>query len=296
MAGPTQSARFSGSVQGVVVQAVRVQGGVAQVRTDPLCPLGHTQTHGDRGILYVLVVAIRLEVGERRRELPRVGHDAVALVDAILVPELLEDPPHRLHEVDVHRLVVVIEVDPAPHSGDRLPPFRDVGLHHLATLLVEDVDPALENLARAGEAERLLRKRFDRQPVTIPTESPLDVMPPHAPVAGNDVLDRAGEEVAIMRRTRREGWPVIEDECRPIATTTVALGERVRLVPEREDLSLHLREIRAGVDAFEDGLGWRTHHDLDFGLGHPIRRPARPEYGVKWPGSQSPCPPAESIC
>src|SRR5687768_1830463 len=61
-----------------------------------------TKSDGDRGILDVLVVRARLEVRKRRRKLVAVGSDLVGSVDAPLVPELLEHPPHRLHERHVH--------------------------------------------------------------------------------------------------------------------------------------------------------------------------------------------------
>ena len=42
--------------------------------------------HRHRRVLHVLVVRARLEVGERRRELPGIRHDAVRAVDATLLP------------------------------------------------------------------------------------------------------------------------------------------------------------------------------------------------------------------
>ena len=83
-------------------------------------------TEGDGGVLDVLVVRPGLEVGKRRGQLPAVRHDAMRLVDSPLVPELLEHPPDRLHEVAVHRLVVVVEIDPAAHARHGAAPFADV--------------------------------------------------------------------------------------------------------------------------------------------------------------------------
>ena len=64
--------------------------------------------------LAVAVVEARLEVRDGRLRRPRVGQHARALVEQALVPEPLEGPQHALHVGEVHGLVVVLEVDPAP--------------------------------------------------------------------------------------------------------------------------------------------------------------------------------------
>jgi hypothetical protein len=76
---------------------------------------GHDGKVDDDGrVVDLLVVEVRLEVAERRAAGHAVGHHLVALVDELLLVELLEDPPHGLHEGLVHGLVVVLKVDPAP--------------------------------------------------------------------------------------------------------------------------------------------------------------------------------------
>src|SRR5439155_14217039 len=135
------------------------------------------------------------------------GDDAVGLVNAALVPQLLYDPPHRLHERRIHRLVVVVEVDPAARARHRRAPFGDVALHHRAALLVERGDADLADVGRALQTERLLRQVLDGKAVAVPAEATLDVVAAHAPVARDDVLDRADEEVTVVGRARRERRP-----------------------------------------------------------------------------------------
>lgn len=48
------------------------------------------------------------------------GHDFEAAKHELLVPQLLEHPPDRLHERRVQRLVVVLKVDPPTHARDDL--------------------------------------------------------------------------------------------------------------------------------------------------------------------------------
>lgn len=117
----------------------RDEGGRALLR--PAAALGEEgEGHDDRGVDRPVVVVLRgagggtvggpsvetppapppclvgLEVRQRRRARGRVGHDLERAVDEALAPQLREDPPHGLHEVRVHRLVVVLEVDPAAHA------------------------------------------------------------------------------------------------------------------------------------------------------------------------------------
>jgi hypothetical protein len=208
----------------------------------------HAEGDGDGGILDDLVVAVGFEVGERSRQLVAVGHDAVRLVDPPLVPELLEHPPHALHVGGVHRLVVVVEVHPAPDARDGLAPLGDIGEHHLAALAVERIDAERQDLARAGQAQRFLRERFDRQPVAVPAKAPLHGMAAHVPVAGHDVLDRADEQMPVVRRARREGRAVVEDERLTSAAAPIRLGKRVELAPELEHALLELGKRGARLD------------------------------------------------
>ena len=201
------------------------------------------RAHGDRGILHVLVVRAGLEVGERGRKLPGVRHDAMALVDAALVPKLLEDPPDRLHEVGVHGLVVVVEVDPAAHAGDGLAPLGDVLEHHRAALLVELVHAERLDLGRPRDAERVLRKGLDRQTVRIPAKAALHVLAAHGLVARDNVLDRAGEQVTVVRQPRRERRPVVELVAFLALISREGLLEHFGLGPILEDVLLHLREL-----------------------------------------------------
>jgi hypothetical protein len=70
-----------------------------------------------------LVVLCHFEVGEGCGAACRVGHDPEALVDEPLIVDLLEDPPDGLHEPGVHGFVVILEIDPSPHSPHDLFPF-----------------------------------------------------------------------------------------------------------------------------------------------------------------------------
>jgi hypothetical protein len=204
---------------------------------------GKAQAHGDGGVLDFLIIAARLEIRQRRGQLPAVGHDAVRAVDAALVPELPEHPPDRLHERDVHGLVFALKIHPPPHAGDGGAPFLRIAQHERAAGLVEDVDALLRDRCRAGEAEFLLRQRLDGQAVAIPAEAAFDVIAAHRPVARHDVLDRPRQQVAVVRQARREGRPVIKHVFRRPLAAAQRFLKRVDLLPIPEHVLLQRGKI-----------------------------------------------------
>ena len=81
------------------------------------------QWEGDdnSGIIHILVVGASLKVREHSVAGSREGHDPGATVDQTLIEDLLEGPPDTLHEIAIHGLVVIIEVDPSAESPDDVP-------------------------------------------------------------------------------------------------------------------------------------------------------------------------------
>ena len=230
-----------------------VGGGAAPGRARAL---GDAATDGDGGILDVFVVAAGLEVGEGRGELPRVGHDAVALVDAALVPKLLEGPPDALHEGRLHGLVIVVEVHPAADARDGLAPLRHVAQHHGAALLVEGVDAVPADFVGAVHAQGVLGEGLDGQAVAVPAEAPLHVAPAHGLVPRDDVLDDARQEVAVVGEAGGEGGAVIEAEDGRALAPLQAFGEGALPGPLGEDGLFILGEVGTVGDGLEHGFLW----------------------------------------
>ena len=155
---------------------------------------------------------VGLEVGERRRELPAVGHDAVRLVDTALVPQLFEDPPDGLHVGGVHGLVAVFEIDPTAHAVDSLLPFVDVCQNHGTAFFIEDINAGLHDGVRARKAELVLCKRFDGKTMAVPAERAFDIFAAHRLIARDDVFNGSREQMAVVGQASREGRAVIENE------------------------------------------------------------------------------------
>ena len=222
------------------------------------------EPHRDRGVLALAVDVVHagLGVGQRRLAAPAVGQHAEALVDQTLVPQGLEGPHDRLHVVEVEGLVVVVEVDPAGLSLDVLLPLVGEAQHRGAAGVVELRDPHRLDLGLVSDAELLLGLDLGRQPVAVPAESALHPAPAHGLVARHDVLDVAGEQVAVVRQAVGERWAVVEDELVGTVDAGVALVdgclERAVGAPEVEDFDLQRREGRAGRDALVTGLGGRV--------------------------------------
>ena len=228
----------------------------------------HPQADGDGRVLALLVdvvVHAQLVVGQRRLVLPAVRQHAEALVDQPLVVHGLEGPHDRLHEAGVERLVVVVEVDPARLSGHVVAPLAGVLQHRLAAGLVELLDAQLADLVRGLQPELTHRLELGGQTVGVPAEAPLDPLAAHRLVARDDVLDVAGEQVAVVRQAIGEGGSVVEDEL--VAAVLAGLArvdgglEGPVGLPVAQDVLLQLGEARGGGDGRRVGGG-------DLGVGH----------------------------
>ena len=197
----------------------------------------------DRGILHVLIVQIGFEVGQHGAEPCGERQDLVTLVDQVLVPQLLEHPPDRLHERGVHGPVGVAEIDPASRPLDGLFPFPGVTQDDLAALVVELGDPETLDGGFSAHAQRLLDLHFDRQAVAIPAEAAVHVAAAHGPEAWNDVLDRAGQQMPVVWQTGGERRAVVENERRPAAGLVQRLLKDAPLVPGPQDVEFDVDQL-----------------------------------------------------
>ena len=159
------------------------------------------------------VGVVHLGLGGRQRRLATraVPEHAVALVDQALVPQRLEGPHDGLHVVQVEGLVVVVEVDPAGLPGDVLLPLVGVPQDRFAAGVVERLDAHPDDLGLVLDAELAFGLDLGRQPVGVPAEPSLDPMTAHGLVARHDVLDVAGQQVAVVRQAVGERRTVVED-------------------------------------------------------------------------------------
>ena len=267
-------------------------------------PLARGQLHPDRHrrvltLLVDVVVHLELVVGQRRLVDPAVRQHPLPLVDVALVVERLEGPQDALHVRRVESLVVVVEVDPASLLGDVVLPLVGVAHHRLPTGVVELLDAHPEDLAAALDAQLPLGLQLGRQTVGVPAESTLDLLPAHGLVARDDVLDVAGQQVAVVRKAVGERGAVVEDELVGAVLAGIALVdgrlEGVVRLPVRQRCALGDREVGPGGDLAGAGervggavvhLGVPLVHSRHQATGTtqaPVRR-AGPRYHPACPG------------
>ncbi len=204
--------------------------------------------HRRVGAVAVGIVLAGLEVRQRRLALPAVGQDAEALVEQALVVEALQGPQDALHEGEVHRLVRVLEVDPARLAGDVALPGVGGPLHEPAAVGVEVVDAVGDHGLAAGELKLFFGGHLGRKAVAVPPEAALDAVAPHRLEAGDGVFHEAGQEMAVVRQPVRERRPVVEDVLGIAAVQLHGRLEGAVLAPEGEDLLLEGGVARLALD------------------------------------------------
>ena len=209
------------------------------------------QREGDRDRLVLahlvhVVVHAQFMVGQRRLVLPAVREHPETAVGQALFVQGLEGPDDRFHVLDVERLVIVFEVDPAGLAGDVVLPLTGV-LHYGGTAgIVELVDAHLLDLDLVAHAQLLHGFQLGRQAVGVPAEAALHPAAALGLVAGHQVLDVAGQQVAVVRQAVGEGRTVVEDKF----VVTVAAGgagvngglERAVLVPVLQNAFFEFRK------------------------------------------------------
>ena len=207
----------------------------------------------DGRVLDVPVAQRHLVRGERGSAAGAVGHDLVALVEPLVVPEPAQRPPDRLDVVVVEGDVGVVEVDPEADPLGQPVPILDVLEDRLAAALVELGDPVLLDLPLGGDAELPLHLQLDRQPVAVPARLARHPVAAHRLVARVDVLEDAGEDVVGAGATVGGGRPLVEAPGRG----ALAVGERavedIALAPARQHPLLQRGEGLPGVYRAEAG-------------------------------------------
>ncbi len=236
--GSTATAALETSVHGVVVQT----SSVSPSRSAP-AGLRDRVADVDARVLDVLVALRDLVARERRAVARAVRDDLEALVEQVLVPQLLERPPDRLDVVRVERPVGIVEVDPVADPLGQPRPVLEELEHGRAALGVELRDPVFLDLVLGLDPELVLDGDLDRQAVAVPAALAVGVEALHRLVAREDVLEHARQHVV------RAGPPVgrrralVEDERRRALAAAQRLAVDVALTPALEDLLLELREV-----------------------------------------------------
>jgi hypothetical protein len=124
-----------------------------------------------------------------------------------------------------------------------LAPLGGVAQHDAAAGFVEAPDAVGQDVAPRLELQLLFHLVLDGQAVAVPAEAPFDAETAHGAVARHDVLDGAGQEMAVVRQAGRERRPVVEHELGRSGTQIDRALERVVAFPDGVDLGFECGEI-----------------------------------------------------
>lgn len=95
-------------------------------------------------------------------------------------------------------LVIIVEIDPATQTINRLPPLRCKSHDNGAAFCIVFIQPKLHDSISTGKPQLLVNLIFNRQTMCVPAETPLHIVALHGPVPRNDVFDRRCEEMSIV--------------------------------------------------------------------------------------------------
>ena len=182
-------------------------------------------------------------MGTERRHAPRaVRRDAVALVDEVLVPELVEDPPPGLDVLVGISHIRIVHIDPERDALRQRFPVLHVAENAFLALLVELRDAVGLDVTFGGEIQFRLNGELHRQPMRVPAALAGHLVALHGLETGNDVLEDAGEDVMDAGRAISRRGALEEREDRTVLALLHGATKDVIVLPELQHVSLHVRK------------------------------------------------------
>ena len=212
----------------------------------------YPELHEYGHVLRFVVVALgHLVVAQGRDAAGAVPDRPIGLVDQVPVPELLQDPPHRLDIRVFEGDVGVLHVDPeADAVGERLPLFH-VAHHVLLAGGVELGDAVLLDLRLPRNAETLLDLQLDGQAVGVPTRFAGRAEALHRLVAGHDVLEDPRQDVVDAGAGVGRRGPFEHHVLWPVPTLLHRPLRNIPVLPELQHPRLQLRKTHLARYRFE---------------------------------------------
>ncbi len=214
---------------------------------------GQRKAHVDRRLGDVVIALRHLVAGDRRAAARAVGHDLEALVEELAVPDLPQQPPHRLDVVVGERVVGVVEIDPEADALGHAVPVLEIGEHALAAQGVEPGDAVLLDLLLAVDPQTALDFELDGQAVAVPAGLARHAEAAHGLEAREDVLEDARQHVVRARAAVGRGRTLVERVERRVAAQLDALLEDALAAPELEDAGIEGGKVDLGRDLAEPG-------------------------------------------
>lgn len=202
-----------------------------------------------------LVIQTRLEVGQRGLATSAIRHNLKPSVNKPFLEKLGKNPPHRFHELGIHGLVIVLEIDPAPSAGDDLLPFSNIASDYATALLIIGGNTHCKDIIPRSDGKLGINFKLNRKAMAIPSEAAGDMPATHGLISSDDILDGTCEDVAIVRLSRGEGRAIIEDILRLGLRALELILKSPDIGPQAQDALLLVgkREVLALAYLFHGG-------------------------------------------
>jgi hypothetical protein len=116
-------------------------------------------------------------------------------------------------------------------------------------VVVELVHAKVQNGLVPGDPQITFSLHFRRQAVAIPTKAALDPLASHGLIARDDIFDKTGHNVSIVRQPIGKRRSIVEDKLlarrrRPLLDARL---KNLFVLPELQDLFFNRRKVRIWI-------------------------------------------------
>ena len=196
-----------------------------------------------RTLLDILISLCHLMAGKRGAAARAVRNDLVALVQQLLIPDLLQCPPLRLDKRVMIRNVRIIHVRPESDGRRKILPHSLVFPDALLAVLDKRLHAVLLDLLFTVKSKHLLYFQLYRQTMCIPSCLSRNHFPLHRLVTRDHILDDTRQHMADVRLSICSRRAVIEGIGFSFLAVLHTFFEDIIVFPELLDCLFMLYDI-----------------------------------------------------
>ena len=208
------------------------------------------EADGGAGFLYILIALGYLVGGKSRAAAGAIGDDLMALIEQALFMDGLKGPPFGFDVIVVIGNIGIFHVGPEAYTVAHLFPFALVFPDGFLALLDKGGHPIGLDLLLAVQAQFFFHLQLHRKAMGIPARLAQHIVALHGAIAGNDVLDGTGEDMADMGLAIGGGGAIVEGIGGRAPTQLHALFKDTRLLPEGQGILFAACEIQGCGNLF----------------------------------------------
>ena len=178
-------------------------------------------------------------IRERRSAARAIWHHLISLVEQVLFPEILQDPPYGFDVVILVSDVSTFQVHPVPYAVCQSLPFLDVCKSGFTAKRVEFLDAVRFDLLFIGETKFLFHLDLNRQAVGIPPAAARNMISTHGLIAREDILECARKHMMYTGFTVC-GWRSFKENVLGFSfALRHALVKNISVLPVAQNLRFH---------------------------------------------------------